>query len=88
MKLLNLILIAINFSAFILMGYDKLLAKHARRRIPELEIFMIAFLGGAAGIFIGMKYFKHKTKHYSFTIGIPLMLVLNIIMVVLLFQTF
>lgn len=88
MKILNLILIAINFSGFILMGYDKLLAKHKRRRIPELEIFMIAFLGGAAGIFIGMKYFKHKTKHYSFTIGIPLMLVLNIIMVVLLFQAF
>jgi len=88
MKLLYLIFIAINFSGFILMGYDKLMAKHKGPRISEIEIFMVALIGGAAGILIGMKYFKHKTKHFSFKIGIPLLIVLQVIIISLVLQMF
>jgi uncharacterized membrane protein YsdA (DUF1294 family) len=86
MKLLYLIIIAVNFSGFLLMGYDKQMARRNWRRIPEIEMFMIALIGGATGIFIGMKYFKHKTKHYSFSVGIPLIMVLNFTIIALLLQ--
>lgn len=81
MKLLYLILTAINLLGFVLMGYDKLKAKHKGWRIPELNLFAIALLGGAIGIFLGMKMFKHKTKHYVFIIGIPLLIGLNVVCV-------
>lgn len=45
---------------------------------PEKTLFIIAFLGGAAGSVLGMRIFKHKTKHMKFVILMPLCLVLQI----------
>jgi len=78
MKLLYSILIAINLFGLVLVGYDKKKAINNGWRIPEKNLFMIALLGGATGVFLGMKLFRHKTKHYSFIIGIPLLMGLNI----------
>jgi len=80
-KTVYITLIIINLYGFISMGYDKLQAKSGKVRIPEMNFFITAFLGGAAGVFLGMKVFRHKTKHYSFLIGIPLLLGLNILIV-------
>jgi uncharacterized membrane protein YsdA (DUF1294 family) len=67
----------INIIALCMMGYDKRQAVRGGRRVPEKRLFLAAFIGGAAGILIGMRWFRHKTKHAAFRIGIPLLLAAN-----------
>lgn len=80
--LLIIYLVLINGYTFLLMGYDKQRAKRNRRRVPEKRLFLLSALGGAGGTGLGMKTWRHKTKHRSFTIGIPFLLVLNILLVI------
>lgn len=54
------------------MAVDKSKAKRGAWRISEKVLFVIAFLGGGLGSLIGMYAFRHKTKHTSFIIGIPI----------------
>jgi uncharacterized membrane protein YsdA (DUF1294 family) len=75
-------LIGINIFAFCMMGYDKRMAKHKKRRIPERHLFLYALIGGAIGSFLGMRYFRHKTQHASFRFGIPAILTLHIALAV------
>ena len=73
-------LVLINLAAFLLMGDDKRRAKRkGARRIPEQVLFLAALLGGSPGAILGMWTFRHKTKHSSFVIGMPLLLLLNIV---------
>nr|WP_092073967.1 DUF1294 domain-containing protein [Dendrosporobacter quercicolus]NSL47834.1 DUF1294 domain-containing protein [Dendrosporobacter quercicolus DSM 1736]SDM74274.1 Uncharacterized membrane protein YsdA, DUF1294 family [Dendrosporobacter quercicolus] len=67
-----------NTIAFFRMGADKNYAKTGRARIPERTFFLWAALFGAAGIWGGMLFFRHKTRHRSFRIAIPALLALNI----------
>ncbi len=60
------------------MGYDKYLAIKGRYRISEYTLFMTAFLGGALGSYLGMFKFRHKTKHASFLILMPILIIINI----------
>ncbi|MBQ2651033.1 MAG: DUF1294 domain-containing protein [Clostridia bacterium] len=71
-------LAAVNGIAFLLCGIDKWKARRERWRIPEKTLFLSAILGGSVGFLLGMQLFRHKTKHKSFTIGIPLILALQI----------
>ncbi len=71
-------MLAMSALLFVLMGVDKRRAKAGKWRVPEKTLFLIAFLGGAPGGILGMRAFRHKTKHASFTIGMPLLLLLNI----------
>jgi uncharacterized membrane protein YsdA (DUF1294 family) len=71
-KYILLYLGLINLLGFALMGIDKNRAKKKMRRIPERSIFITAFLGGALGATLGMKAFRHKTKHWYFKYGLPL----------------
>lgn len=61
------------------MKIDKKRAIKNQYRISEKNIFIIAFLLGGVGIYLGMHIFHHKTKHVKFIIGIPITIVLNII---------
>jgi uncharacterized membrane protein YsdA (DUF1294 family) len=72
--------IFINLVAYIAMADDKARARQRRERIPERTLFLLATIGGAAGTLIAMKSKRHKTKHASFRIGIPFLLVLNAIL--------
>lgn len=67
-----------NIGAFFLMGADKRKARHGKRRIPEARLFLTALVGGAAGIYLGMKVFRHKTRHRSFRFGIPPLIFLHV----------
>ncbi|MBQ1270242.1 MAG: DUF1294 domain-containing protein [Clostridia bacterium] len=71
-------LAAVNLIAFALCGIDKLKAKRDRWRIPEKTLFLSAIVGGSVGFMLGMKLFRHKTKHKSFTIGIPMIFILQV----------
>lgn len=79
-------LVAINAAGIAVMGIDKQKAKRRLRRISEKSIFTLAACGGALGVWVGMSLFRHKTKHKSFSLGIPALLMLNILIVYLLFN--
>ncbi|MCQ2334625.1 MAG: DUF1294 domain-containing protein [Paludibacteraceae bacterium] len=70
-----LYLAVINVVAFAAYGADKYKAQHGQWRIPEKTLLGLALIGGAAGALAGMFTFRHKTKHLSFLILVPLMLV-------------
>ena len=70
-------IIIINLLAFIIMGIDKGKAKAHKSRISEDSMFIAALLGGALGVKLGMSAFKHKTRHKKFTIGIPIIIIIN-----------
>ena len=78
MKYLLLYLLLINALGFLLMCIDKWKARHNRWRIPEATLMGVAALGGSIGSLLGMYTFRHKTKHLKFTLGIPVILVLQI----------
>lgn len=72
-------LLVMNCVCFFMMGADKRFAKVHHRRIPERTLFGAALAGGALGGFIGMRLFRHKTKHLLFSVGLPLAVILHIL---------
>lgn len=72
-----LYLLGINGLSFFLCIQDKSYARRKGRRIAEKTFFLLSFFGGSVGMLVGMYLFRHKTKHKSFTIGIPLLLLLE-----------
>ncbi len=73
-------LLLINALAFLFMYADKQFAIHRKRRIPERTLLGIAALGGSLGAWLGMGLFRHKTRHGRFTIGVPLMLCMQLLL--------
>lgn len=77
-----LYLIIINLIGFFTMLIDKYKAKKGFWRTPEKTIFIITLLGGGIGTITGMYLFRHKTKKLKFTIGLPTILISEILVVV------
>ena len=67
----------ITIVAFALMGIDKHKAKKHLWRIPEKTLFLTSLLGGSVGTLAGMYLFHHKTRHWYFRWGFPLLLALQ-----------
>jgi uncharacterized membrane protein YsdA (DUF1294 family) len=67
------------------MEIDKRRAQRSAFRIPEATLFAVAIIGGSLGSFIGMRFFRHKTRHWYFKIGIPLILILQVALVAALY---
>jgi uncharacterized membrane protein YsdA (DUF1294 family) len=67
-----------NLIAFSSMGIDKHKARKNKWRIPEARLFLWALLGGSLGSVVGMRVFHHKTKHWYFKFGMPLILIVQI----------
>jgi len=61
-----------NIAGYASMGLDKVKAKRHAWRIPEATLFSIAILGGSVGSIFGMFHFRHKTKHWYFVVGLPI----------------
>ena len=78
-------LLIINALSFLLMLIDKQKAKKGLWRIPEKTLFAVALLGGSLGGIAGMKVFHHKTKHLKFSLGLPLILAVQVMACVLIF---
>ncbi|MFC4321034.1 DUF1294 domain-containing protein [Litchfieldia salsa] len=70
---LVMIYILINFYGYTVMYSDKKKAKRNEWRISERQIWLTAILGGALGLTIGMFRFRHKTKHMSFRVFLPVL---------------
>ena len=68
----------LNIMGFAAMGIDKWKAAHHAWRIPEKVLFLIAIFGGSLGSIIGMYTFRHKTKHWYFVYGMPLIMAAQI----------
>ena len=79
-KLLYLYLLIINAVGFVLMIADKRKARKGRWRIPEATLMGVAALGGSVGSLLGMYTVRHKTKHIKFTLGIPVILILQLVL--------
>ena len=79
--ILLIYLAAVNLFGLIIMGVDKSRAKRRKWRIPEATLFLVAVIGGSIGSIAGMYLFRHKTKHWYFVVGMPVILVLQLIAV-------
>ncbi|SFS75315.1 DUF1294 domain-containing protein [Paenibacillus sp. BC26] len=87
-KLVLAYIIIINIYVFALMRIDKARSVRDRRhRIPERRLLGMSAIGGALGGFVAMRMFRHKTKHPSFSVGLPLLLILHIVVVIWLLRT-
>ena len=69
---------AVSAVTFVLFGVDKYRAKKNLWRIPERVLLTVCALGGGLGGLLGMRLFRHKTKHWKFLIGVPLCLGINL----------
>ena len=74
----------LSITGFVMCALDKPYAKQGRRRIRERTLFLVAALGGSPGVWAGMYTFRHKTKHMSFVLGIPAILLGQIALIILL----
>lgn len=73
--------IIINILSFIIMYIDKRKAREHKWRIPEGRLFLLAALFGSIGVLAGMRVFRHKTKHMKFIIGIPCIIIIQILVI-------
>ena len=68
-------LLLVNLAGFLLMGLDKRRVRRGAWRISEKALFLLAVLGGSLGSIVGMRTFRHKTKHWYFRYGLPALLI-------------
>lgn len=71
-------LLVINIVGFFSMYLDKKKARKRMWRIPEATLFLIALIGGSIGSIAGMYLFRHKTRHWYFVYGMPVILLIQI----------
>ena len=75
-------LLAVNAVTFIVYGIDKYKAKHAKWRISEATMLLLAVVGGSIGAWCGMKVWHHKTMHKKFKYGVPMIFLLQLALAV------
>ena len=76
-------LLLINLFSLFVMGLDKRKAIKKQYRISELSFFLLAIIGGSLGIILGMLLFHHKTKQVQFVLGIPLIILIQLIIIII-----
>lgn len=79
--------ICINILGLMVMGIDKYKAKKKTFRIPEATLFTVAVFGGSLGTTLGMFLFRHKTRHWYFLYGMPLILLIQAAIFYLLYRS-
>ncbi len=86
LNLTNIIiyLIIINIITFLSMLLDKKKAEKGKWRTKESTLIILALIGGSIGEIIGMFVWHHKTQKFKFLIGVPMIIVLQILIIILL----
>lgn len=87
-RLLLVYLLVVNLAAFVLMGVDKYRARHDQWRISERMLFLFPLLCGSLGGVLGMQVFHHKTRHWYFRYGLPLILVVQLVLAGMIYVRF
>lgn len=77
-KIIIYYLFIINIIAFIIVYIDKQKAIKKQWRIKESTIILISIIGGSIGAYLSMYSFRHKTKHLKFTLGIPIIILIQL----------
>lgn len=80
-ELLIVYVAAVNAVAFVVYGVDKYKAQKAKWRIRESTLLLLAAIGGSAGAWLGMKIWRHKTRHAKFRYGVPAILLIQLAVV-------
>ena len=78
-RILLIYLAVVNILTIIVFGVDKMNAKSNRQRVRFVTLLGLAFIGGSVGALIGMYGFHHKTKKAYFTVGVPLILLMQVV---------
>lgn len=86
--ILAIYLILINLIAVIVTIYDKLCAVKRRWRVKESTLLILSALGGSISMYITMLLIRHKTRHIKFMLGIPLILIVQLIIAFLIWRYF
>lgn len=84
--ILAIYLILINLIAVIVTIYDKLCAVKRRWRVKESTLLLLSALGGSICMYITMLLIRHKTRHIKFMLGIPLILIVQLIIAFLIWR--
>lgn len=72
----------VNIISYCIMGIDKKRARNGEYRISEKTIWTWAFVGGGMGAFLGMRHFRHKTKHFVFKWGLPILMTIQLVLLI------
>ena len=80
MDTLLIYLLIINALALAFMLADKRKARKNAWRIPEATLMGLAVIGGSLGAWLGMVLFRHKTRHPKFSVGIPVLMLLHVVL--------
>ena len=76
-------LAVISLVSIIVCCYDKIAAKHLQKhRTRESTLLLLSALGGSAAMFLTMQIIRHKTKHVKFMLGIPLIMVAQVVLII------
>ena len=86
LTILAIYLVLINIAAFAAYGMDKRKAKRNEWRTPESVLLLLAAVGGSVGAYAGMQFFRHKTKHLKFTIGVPAIFIVQVALAVIIWR--
>jgi uncharacterized membrane protein YsdA (DUF1294 family) len=78
--LIGACLALLNLVLFVLFGRDKAAARRGARRTPETTLLALAVLGGSLGGLLGMLLFRHKTRKPAFRIGLPVILICQLLL--------
>jgi len=76
----------INLIGFVIMFIDKRKAVHRKWRISESTLMTISILGGSIGMLLGIHFFRHKTNHKKFTLGVPAILIVQLGIIIFFLQ--
>ena len=80
-------LVVVSAVAMVVTMYDKWAAKHRKkRRTPERMLWLLAILGGSGAMWLTMLVIHHKTKHFSFMVGLPIVILAQIALIFTIFQ--
>lgn len=80
-KVLIMYLVVINFITLAAFAIDKIAAIEGRSRIRIVTLLGLAFIGGSIGGLIAMYLFRHKIRKDYFTVGIPLIMVMQVFVI-------
>ena len=89
MKVLLLVYVLfINIVSFVIYGMDKWKAQRGKRRVSEKTLLILAGIGGSIGAYGGMMFFRHKTKKVKFYVGVPAIIIIQIVMILFSLRVF